>query len=295
VVLNFRTPLDTLAAVQSLVASEERLRHIYVVDNDQSDECRRALAPVWGRIDYRQMPSNLGYSGGMNAGIREALNCGAGAVLLVNSDVLVPPDCLRELCECLDDAPGAGIAGPVVLAQRDPERVVSLGLSYNSWTGRMKHRGFGRSRRTLELPRARVVDAVSGCFMLIHRGTFERCGLLEDAYFFTFEDLDLCLRARHHGLATLLAGRAFVYHEGGRSLDSRSPRRHYFAARNHLLLSSRVSAPAGPMTRFCRSASIIALNFAYAVRCGPDLLPARLSAVARGIRDHRRRRYGADR
>jgi hypothetical protein len=56
-----------------------------------------------------------------------------------------------------------------------------------------------------------------------------------------------------------------------------------------------VSAPEGRTTRFCRSAWIVALNFAYAVRCGPDLLPARLSAVARGIRDHRRRRYGADR
>src|SRR5262245_33115767 len=212
------------------------------------------------------MASNLGYSGGMNAGIRAALDRDASAVLLVNSDVLVPPDCIGELCNSLDSAPLAGIAGPVIVAQRQPDRVVSLGLSYRTLTGRMRHVGFGRSRQALQLPATQVVDAVSGCFMLIRRRTFEEVGLFESAYFFTFEDLDLCLRARRKGLETVLASRAFVYHEGGRSLDSRSPRRHYFAVRNHLLLAERLSSsPEGRATTLYRTACIVLLNLAYAV------------------------------
>src|SRR5262249_14740812 len=148
----YRTPLDTLNAVRSLASSHLRPRCIYVIDNDQSAECRAALAPTWELIDYRQMASNLGYSGGMNAGIRAALDRDASAVLLVNSDVLVPPDCIGELCNSLDSAPLAGIAGPVIVAQRQPDRVVSLGLSYRTLTGRMRHVGFGRSRQALQLP-----------------------------------------------------------------------------------------------------------------------------------------------
>jgi GT2 family glycosyltransferase len=294
VVLNYRTPLDTLNAVRSLAASQLRPRSIYVIDNDQSAECRAALAPTWGLIDYRQMASNLGYSEGMNAGVRAALDHDAAAVLLVNSDVLVPPDCIGELCNSLDSAPLAGIAGPVIVAHGEPDRVASLGLSYRTVTGRMKHIGVGRSRRALQLPATHVVDAVSGCFMLIRRRTFEEVGLLESAYFFTFEDLDLCLRARRKGLETVLASRAFVYHEGGRSLDSRSPRRHYFGVRNHLLLAERLSSPEVRAATLYRTVCIVLLNVAYAVRCGPSLLPARLGAVARGIHDHRLGRYGAD-
>ena len=37
----------------------------------------------------------------MNLGIREALARGADAVLLVNSDVIVPPDCVETLERCL--------------------------------------------------------------------------------------------------------------------------------------------------------------------------------------------------
>lgn len=295
VVLNFRTPQETLAAVHSLLASRQPLRHVFVVDNDQSDECRLALAAVWSNIDYVQTTSNLGYSGGMNVGIRTALDRGAGAVLLVNSDVVMPPDCLGELCGCLESVPLAGIAGPVVAARASPDRVASLGLSYTPLTGRMRHRGFGRRRDGVAAARAEIVDAVSGCLMLVQRRVFEQAGLLDEDYFFSFEDLDFCLRARRRGLQTVLAGHAVAYHEGGRSLDGRSPRRHYYAARNHLLLASRASPSTGRALRLARSVSIVLLNVAYAVRCGPRLLPARLRAVARGVRDYRLGRYGSDR
>jgi GT2 family glycosyltransferase len=103
------------------------------------------------------------------------------------------------------------------------------------------------------------------------------------------------LKARQQGIQTVLAGHALVYHKGGGSLDNRSPRRHYFAARNHLLLASRVSPSSGWAVRAARGATIVLLNLAYAIRCGPRLLPARLRAVARGVRDHRLGRYGPDR
>jgi hypothetical protein len=63
--------------------------------------------------------------------------------------------------------------------------------------------------------------------------------------------------------------------------------RLYFAARNHLLLASRNEGPRG-----LRTFSILALNVAHAVRTGGASLPARLGAVARGVRDHFAGRVG---
>jgi N-acetylglucosaminyl-diphospho-decaprenol L-rhamnosyltransferase len=136
------------------------------------------------------------------------------------------------------------------------------------------------------------VDAVSGCLMLVRREVFGAIGLFDEDYFFTFEDLDFCLRARRAGFATFLAGTAVAYHEGGRSLGASSPRRFYFAARNHLLLAHRAGPAAGGVARLWRSTSIVLLNLAHAIVSPGGSLAERLAAFARGTRDYTAGRFG---
>jgi GT2 family glycosyltransferase len=228
----------------------------------------------------------------MNVGIREALARGADRVLLANSDVIVPPDCVTRLEQCFDRIPQAGIAGPVVLVRSDPDRVASLGMSYAPFSGRMRHRGAGTRLAELELPAGGAVDGVSGCLMLVKREVFQAVGLLDEEYFFSFEDLDFCLKARDAGFATVLAGSATVYHEGSRSIGAGSPRRLYFAARNHLLLARRVEPSAGRLAFLGRASWIVLLNLAHAARSKGGSLPVRLGAVARGARDYAAGRFG---
>jgi GT2 family glycosyltransferase/glycosyltransferase involved in cell wall biosynthesis len=286
VVLNFRTPDDTLLAVKSLLASRRPIDDVIVVDNDATENARERLSGVLSRITYVLSGRNRGFSGGMNVGIRLALERGADHVLLVNSDVIVPPDCVERLERCLE-AQRAGIAGPVVLARSEPGWVASLGMSYAPRTGRMRHRGVGARLKDGARAESGPVDAVSGCLMLIRREVFDAIGLLDEDFFFSFEELDFCLKARRAGFATVLDGSAVAYHEGGRSIGPDTPLRLYFAARNHLLLASRNGRARG-----LRTAAILALNVAHAVRTNGASLPARLGAVARGVRDHLAGRFG---
>jgi GT2 family glycosyltransferase len=264
------------------------------VNNDRTGGAPAALRSVWSKITYLDTGGNLGFSAGVNAGIRIALARGAGRVLLVNSDVIVPPDTIERLEACLAAASGAGIAGPVVLARSEPDRIASLGMSYEPSTGRMRHRGHGDVLSGRFDPADTVVDAVSGCLMLITREVFDAVGPFDEDYFFTFEDLDFCLRARRAGFTTILAGKAVAYHEGGRSLGASSPRRFYFAARNHLLLAHRVGPPAGIVARLYRSTSIVLLNLAHAIVSPGGSLTARLAAFGRGTRDYTVGRFGGD-
>ncbi len=59
----------------------------------------------------------------------------------------------------------------------------------------------GRMTRALSLENGHRerVDAVSGCVMLVRREVFETIGLLPDDYFFSFEDIEFCQRARRAG------------------------------------------------------------------------------------------------
>jgi len=294
VVLNYRTALDTLLACKSLVASRAPIDDIVVVDNDRDAGTRSMLAGMAERVTYLRADRNLGFSGGMNLGIREALRRGAERVLLVNSDVIVPPDCVERLARAIESRPGTGIAGPVVLQRSDPDRIASIGMSFAPRSGRMLHRGFGSRAETLAFDSSRVVDGVSGCLMLVSREVFDAIGLFDEDYFFSFEDLDFCLRARRAGFTTVLAGLAAAHHEGGRSIGATSPRRLYFAARGHLLLSRRASPPAGPVGAAFRTCSVVALNVAHAVRSTGAPLPVRLAAVARGVRDYFAGRFGPD-
>jgi GT2 family glycosyltransferase len=244
------------------------------------------------RVVYRSTGRNLGFPGGMNVGIREVLARGASHVLLVNSDVIVGPDAIDRLTRALSSRPDAGIAGPLVLSRSSPETVASFGLSFTAATGRMRHRADGRPRPGSREPgQTEVVDAVSGCLMLIRREVFDAVGLLDEAYFYGFEDLDFCLAARRAGFLTVLVPDALVYHEGGRSIGKASSRRLYFAARNHLRLVDRV-APAARAAAYGRRLSIVALNLAHAVRADGGSIAERVGAVLRGTRDYAAGRSG---
>ncbi len=302
IVLNYGTPDDTVLTVRSLLGSHRPFGQVVVVDNHGSDGCRQALGSVADQVTYIRTERNLGFSGGMNAGIRQALARGAHRVMLVNSDVFVPPDCLQQLEASLAVAVGSGIVGPVVRSRSEPDRVASRGMSYRPSTGRMLHAGFGTTSVAGVIGVGGIggiakadatVDAVSGCAMLIDRAVFETIGLLDDDYFFSFEDLDFCLRAREAGFTTVLSGRASVYHEGARSVGSASVDRLYYATRNHLLVARRAAADPGRVASVLRDISIVGLNLAYVFRFRGGSLASRLAAVLAGTRDHLRGRFGS--
>ncbi|MFO7694844.1 MAG: glycosyltransferase [Vicinamibacterales bacterium] len=291
VVLNYNTPDDTLLAVLSLRASRRPFDQVVVVDNGAGTECERALSPWRDSVRYIRSPGNVGFSAGCNIGIRAALDAGADMVLLVNSDAVLAPDAVERLEHALMAEPGAGIAAPLVASRAEPGIVGSAGIAYSAATGRMKHEGFGGRTTDLCEGPVQTVDVVSGCVMLIRRSVFDRIGLFDERYFYSFEDIEFCLRARRAGHRILLVPQALAYHEGHQSIGAASASRLYYAARNHLLLAQS-ALPLTGLRTFVRAAGIVLLNVAYAVRVPAVPRLAALRAVISGTIDHMRGHYG---
>ena len=293
VILNYNTPSDTLLAVRSLQASRRPIEHLIVVDNGPDETCQQVLAPLKDDVRYIRSPGNVGFSAGCNIGIRAALDAGADMVLLVNSDAVLAPDTVERLEHALAAHAKAGLAAPLLVSRAEPGIVASAGIAYAPATGRMKHEGFGgRTEEHCEGP-AREAGAVSGCVMLIRRPLLERVGLFDERYFYSFEDIEFCMRARGADFSSLLVPTALAYHEGHRSIGAASAARLYYAARNHLLLAQS-ALPLSGVRGFARAAGIVALNLAYALRApGMRRFPA-MRAVARGIVDHMKSQYGPD-
>jgi hypothetical protein len=242
-------------------------------------------------VHYIRAPGNVGFSAGCNIGIRAAQEAGADLVLILNSDAVVAPDTVDRLARALAADVQAGLAAPLIVSRAEPGIVASAGIDYSTASGRMTHDGFGdRTEEWREGP-VRTATAVSGCAMLVRRRVFEECGPFDERYFYSFEDIEFCLRARRAGFSSLLVPTALAYHEGHRSIGPASASRLYYAARNHLLLAQDARPLAG-LRAFARAAGIVALNLAYAVRVPSVPTLAALGAVFSGTRDHLRRRYG---
>ena len=297
IVLNYRTPEQTWLAVRSLQTSFAPPGSILVVDNGSSDGSADALRRMFGEpaggssVSVVELKDNLGFPGGCNAGIERALHAGAEWVFLVNSDVVLAPDALSRLLAGARAHPSAGILGPLVMSREEPDLIASAGISYSVASGRMLSMLTGKP--ALAAPTASFsADAVSGCAMLIRRAVLEKAGHFDADYFFFFEDVDFCLRARAAGFETRCVPDARAYHEGGRTIGPRSASRIYFATRNHLRLGS-VLQPRR-LSRAITAGSIVAMNTAYVLTSPDAPLLSGLWAVVRGTWHHLLGRYGPD-
>lgn len=198
---------------------------VIVVDNQSSDGSPAAAREVYPQVRLIENEENLGFAKANNIGIREAAGRYVG---LVNSDVIVLPDCLDRLIQFLDQHPRCGIVGPEVLntdgsLQPSHWSFPSVSNSLRR-TLALDTAGLKIARAAHPQPEAEPtepltigVDVLSGCFQLIRREALERVGLLDDGFFMYGEDMDLCRRFHAAGWEVIYTTGARAIHAGGAS------------------------------------------------------------------------------
>jgi GT2 family glycosyltransferase/glycosyltransferase involved in cell wall biosynthesis len=238
-------------------------------------------------IDLLRLPANLGYAGGMNAGIAALREQGCDRFLLLNNDAILEAGALRALADALEDA-GVAAAGPVVVRTGDG-LVESRGAEMDLDRGRFRLLGHEEQASARH---GRVEASIlSGVALMVSLAAFDRVGALDESYFHSFEDVDWCVRARDAGFRIVLVLGARVRHAGAQTLGPASPDRLYYAARNHLRAVEKLRPRRG-VARWTRRWLVLGRNLAHALR-QPDIpRGAALAAVLAGASDFRRGRSG---
>jgi GT2 family glycosyltransferase len=194
---------------------------VIVVDNGSAPSDRDLLTrSLKGRVRLVFNESNLGFGGGMNVGIRAALQAGADYVLLLNNDTIVHDDLLKEMVAVAHSDPKVGICGPKILYLSEPQRIHSAGGFLITLLGQPFAFGY-READTGHHDDVRIVDYVSGACMLISRHTLVTVGLLPEHYFLQWEDVHYCFAVRKAGLKVVCVGRAKVWHAVSRTFRRR--------------------------------------------------------------------------
>jgi GT2 family glycosyltransferase len=176
-----------------------------------SDRCRE-MAVGMG-MGYYRTPRNLGIPRNMNLGMLRALHAEYDAVILLNSDTVVPRNLIPTLIRPLSDDPmlssttaWSNNVSIYSLPNSDPERLASQpGLV--DWLSEMLDEEF--AGQAIPIP-----SAVGFC-MALPTSAIAEVGLMDPVFGRGYsEEIDWCLRSHVQGYHSAMAPSCFVYHAG---------------------------------------------------------------------------------
>jgi GT2 family glycosyltransferase/serine acetyltransferase len=263
IIVNYRSAALTRDALASLLPSLAALpsSHVMVVDNASGDDSMPVLseflaaeARFAGRVTLYAAPKNGGFAYGNNEGIRQWLKIHEAPeyILLLNPDTIVRSNAIEGLVDFMDGHADVGIAGsrledidgtPQCSAFRFPTVTSEFESALN----------FGPIRKLLNrwvitLPisnEASPADWLAGACMILRWRVFDQVGLMDEAYFMYFEEVDFCLNAKRSGWPIWYVPSCHVVHLVGavsgvtdRSKKQKRRPRYWFESRRRYFVKN---------------------------------------------------------
>jgi len=283
---------------------------VILVDNASTAAQPAGFKGKVSGLAFVQTKTNLGYTGGNNAGIRLALQRGADFVLILNNDVLAEdPKLLMRLVTLCKDIPSTGIAAPCVIQYNHDgkqirgryysrvQALLSLVLGDRTLiSGEVnlsseEEAGLPNPLESSTTAHMAIEDVthVCGCAMLISRTALERVGCFDERLFMYDDEYDLCLRVRAAGFNVLLLNTTTVTRLNVCHENNMPAYRTYLIGRNRFLVARKVKRP-------LRFVVFISFHIISSIKLAALLLRHRrwrhLKALVVGFRDGLLCRWG---
>lgn len=190
---------------------------VLVVDNGSGDGSVELLGERG--VAHLALPRNIGFAVALNLG---AARVGSEAILALNADTVLEPDCVARLLNALEGDRHLGGVAPRILQleggggeEVGAARLYSAGQALTP-DGRAIEEGAGKPQPP-GFPRRREIFGVCGAACLLRRELFDRLGGYDERYFAFYEDVDLNVRARIAGWSFEYVPEAVVWHVGNAS------------------------------------------------------------------------------
>jgi GT2 family glycosyltransferase len=284
VVLNWNRPEQVRICVEHLRATTTDRPDILIIDNGSTAENVARLRADQAGERIVALPENLGFAGGMNVGIQDALARRYDYVWLVNDDAYVAPECLTRLLDRLERDPALMLVTPRLLYGDGAEQHAGGIVCWRDGTLRPL------SAAELESPQPDGAW-LAGAAILARTSSLDRTGGFDPAFFAYWEDVDLSLRTTRRGGRLAAVPDAVATHtRGATSGGDRSPFVEFLLTRNTWLFLERHATAGRRFARWLRYAAS-AIERAKTYEREGDTASAR--ATLAGVTAARRGEYGA--
>ncbi len=198
------------ACLASLLQQTYNKYELFVVDNASQDASLEVIERVAPQACVLQQNHNLGFAGGVNAGIRRARG---DWIAILNNDTEVAPDWLEQCANAIAEHPEAAFLACRILDFTRREHIYSAGDCFlRAGIGYRR----GQERRDCETyQRDSEIFSACGCAAVFRRSVLVEAGGYDENFFAYFEDVDLGLRLCATGHRGRYISGAVVYHRGG--------------------------------------------------------------------------------
>ena len=216
VIPNWNREEDLAACLHSLQA-QSLSPDIIVVDNGSTDGSVARVQRDFPDVELIALAKNTGFAGGVNAGIRRAVEHGYEFVALMNNDALADKQWLGRLLAGIREKPRAGIATSKI-TDFAGKKLDSTGEFYTIW-GLAFARGRGEPADN-RYDDHRDIFGASGGASIFRIAMLKDIGLFDEDFFAYYEDIDLSFRAQLHGWRVRFVPEAMVRHRIGATSQS---------------------------------------------------------------------------
>lgn len=250
IVLNWKQPQLTIETINSLlkINVDNFKFRIFLIDNGSPDDSEKIFKDNFSKnenIEIIQTGKNLGYVGN-NIGIKKALKQRYDYILLINNDVIVDADFLKNLLKYSKDK--YSISGPKIYfapgfeyhqdwySKSDYGKVIWSAGGQMDWDNI-----YGSNIGVDQIDRQQFdqinekIDFLTGCCLLVKSEVFEKIGYLDENYFMYLEDVDFCQRAKKNKITMAYIPFSKIWHVNSGSSKSGGELHDYFITRNRLL------------------------------------------------------------
>lgn len=211
---------------------------IVVADNKSTDDSISFLQQKFPTIQIIELEQNFGFAEGYNRALQKI---DAEYFVLLNSDVEVCENWLEPLVSYMDANTDVAACMPKILSQTRKEYFEHAGAS----GGFIDKYGYpfcrGRILSNIETDENQYNTPIdvfwtTGACMLVRANVYRALGGLDADFFAHMEEIDFCWRAKHLGYRLVCLPQSKVFHVGGGTLKTESPRKLYLNYRNNLFM-----------------------------------------------------------
>lgn len=244
---------------------------IIVVDNGSKDDSIRIVEKEFPDVRLIKNPENLGFAGGVNAGIKKALGLGYDYIALFNNDAVADKNWTKLLAQELRSNAEVGAAAGKLL-KLDGKSIDSTGDYYSIWGLSMARQRSESSEKAIDKVQ-KVFGATAGACMY-KREAVQDIGLFDEKFFAYYEDTDYNFRLQLRGWKILYVPGATAYHAiGGTSGKLSGFTTHQTLKNLPMLFWKNVPARLLPrlLPRFCVSYSAIFFSSLINFRAAPAI------------------------
>ena len=192
---------------------------LIVVDNASNDGSVELIRSEFREVELIENPVNLGIAKPRNEILRRATG---RYTIILDNDTEVLGDALDALVRTMDAHPRAAIGGPKLL---NPDGTYQLSCRTFQTLGTVVFRATALGRWFPDSrwvaghlmtdwahDRLRSVDWVLGAGLIMRNGVVQTLGLFDEGYFYLYEEVDWCYRARRQGWEVLYVPEAQIIH-----------------------------------------------------------------------------------